>query len=567
MTERSTYDAFEQRVAGALERYAAAATDPKPAVDIVSVAMQPRGLAVRARNAPRRRRMLLVGLAAAILVPAAYIGAGFRPPAPDRATTVVPSPTPGLEPSLAPVTLSAKALSVIVRRNDGPEPGISIIAVRANGDQSLIRTLNDATLTVGGRFSEWGTVSESGWIALAVEDADGSWPMILLDLRDPTSTPWVILAADIGGVGPRWGPNGLIAALGAGGLGNGDLIIVDPEAHTTRSLPMQGRGLIGGGPSIVWAGDGSGIVGTRGRGVAHDIVPLDGSDPIPGIGQVFDARGAFGPGLATLRICDPGANCPGEDDGRIDLTRPDQSPSQTIWRQVREDRALAASFGRREGQYWLSLDHARGRQVSVVRVLDGREAAIGTFNRGPDWSYVAAPVGAFDESMVVVPVFLDDRMASVLVPRDGTTPSFHQGHFAGFVERTASPSFAAARFAAPPEAMPPVGSVYAMPSVEELIAAELERNPGRRVLASGSHDAVEGDSVVRDVAITRKERGPGDGYLDCFGPTGATVTTGTGVRTSPCLRFGSYGFTIDADGPITVTASGDTTWRVVVYSP
>lgn len=567
MTERSTFDGFEQRVADALERYVAGATDPRPAADIASLAMQPRSLVIRARNASRRRRIVLVGLAATLLVPAAYLGAGgLRSPEPDRATTILPSPTVFVRPTAAPITGPSAFDAVFVRRHDGPEPGLSIVAVRSNGDGAVIRTLNDSVLTAPGKFSEWGAVSESGWIALAVQNLDGAWPMVLVDLRDPASEPWLIEEANIGGVGPRWGPTGLVAAPGPGGIGEGGVVVVDPETHTTRLMAMQGRGLIAGGPSIVWAADGSGIAGSNGRG-GFDIVPLDGSAPRPGVGPVFDVRGAFGPGLATLRTCDAGAGCPGGADGRVDLTAPDGSSEGTIWRQVGVDRALAAGFGRRDGEYWLSLDHNRGRQVSLVHVLEDREETIGIFNRDPAWDHVGAPVGAPDDSTVGVTMILNDTLVSVVMPRDGTSPSLHGAHFAGFVERAAAPLFATGRYEAPAEAMPPIGSLYPMPPIGQLIATELTRNPGRRVLASGSHDAIEGATVVRDVALTRNDLGAGEGYLDCFGPASATVTTSTGVTTNPCLRFGSHMFTVDASGPITVTASDDTTWRVVVYSP
>jgi hypothetical protein len=566
MTERSTFDGFEQRVAGAFERYVAAATDPRPAAEIAEVAMQPRGLVVRARNASQRRRIFLVGLAAAFLMPAAFIGGGgLRSPEPDRVVTVSPSPTAVLRPTAAPVTTPATFVSVFVRRHEGPDPGISIIAVRPNGDEAVIRTLSDALLTDSGTFTEWGTVSESGWIALGVGHLSNSWPMVLVDLRDPASLPWLIEEANIGGVGPRWGPTGLLAAPGDGGIGANGVVIVDPEARTTRTVSMQGHGLIGGGPSIVWAADGSGIAGSRdGRSA---VIPLDGSAPRPGVGPVFDPRGAFGPGLTRLQTCDTGENCPGSGDGRVQVTDIEGSPKETIWRQMDQDRALAAGFGRREGEYWISLDHDRGRQVSLLRVLDGREEAIGTFNRHASWQYVGAPIVAPDDSAAVVWIDLGGVAAAVLAPLDGSPSSFHAGLFAGFVDTAASVVFSTARYESGETAMPSTGAPYALPSVEQLIASELALNPGRRVLASGTRDAVEGDTEIREFEITRTEPGSGEAYLDCFGPSSVTARSGVTTTTNPCLRAGAYGFSVDASGPITVTASGDTSWRVVVYTP
>ena len=76
MTDRPTLDPFERRIAAEFERYVQPAADPKPISAIAGAAMRPRGLAVRARNLSRRRRILLLGIAAALLVSATYLGAG-----------------------------------------------------------------------------------------------------------------------------------------------------------------------------------------------------------------------------------------------------------------------------------------------------------------------------------------------------------------------------------------------------------------------------------------------------------------------------------------------------------
>ena len=75
MTDRPTFDPFEQRIAAEFERYVQPAADPKPISEIAEAAMRPRGLVVRARNLSRPRRFLLLGIAAALLVPATYLGA------------------------------------------------------------------------------------------------------------------------------------------------------------------------------------------------------------------------------------------------------------------------------------------------------------------------------------------------------------------------------------------------------------------------------------------------------------------------------------------------------------
>lgn len=460
----------------------------------------------------------------------------------------------------APKTLQDTGVSIFVRRDDGPEPGVSIVAVRTDGSEVLVRKVPDSIVPRSGRLYEWGTVSGSGWLALAM-DANG-WPMVLIDLGDEQAKPWVIEEANTGGIGPRWGPSGLVAA-DAGGNGS-SVVIADPTAHTTRIVSMRG-GLVGGGPSIVWTADGSGIVGATGSGT-YDTVPLDGGDPRPGVGGVFDTRGHYGPGLAELRICESGTNCPGAADGRIERVELDGS-AKTIWQQEGNDRALAASFGSGADEYWLSMDHDQGRQVALVHLHDGRQDTVATVNRSADWQGVGAPTEAPDGSALVVWIDIGAKPAAVLVPLHGDQPTYHTGNFAGFVASAAAAAFATAGSGTPAEIMPAAGEAYRLPSLDELITAEQGLNPGFRVLGQASRDAVDGATDRRTFEVHRDQPGAGNAYLDCLGPSSVTVTSGAHSVTSPCLRAGSYAFQIDSSGRITVSATGDTSWRVVLYSP
>ena len=85
-------------------------------------------------------------------------------------------------------------------------------------------------------------------------------------------------------------------------------------------------------------------------------------------------------------------------------------------------------------------------------------------------------------------------------------------------------------------------------------------------LETTSHDAVPGDKSVRTLEVSRDLPGAGNVYLDCSGPSNVTVMAGSQSATSPCLQAGTYQFLIDASSPIIVTASGDTSWRVVIYT-
>lgn len=87
------------------------------------------------------------------------------------------------------------------------------------------------------------------------------------------------------------------------------------------------------------------------------------------------------------------------------------------------------------------------------------------------------------------------------------------------------------------------------------------------MLTKGARDAVDGDTAVHTFSVERDQPGSGELYFDCVGPTNATVTVGSDSQTSPCLSAGAYFFSVDASSPIVVTATGDTSWRVVLYTP
>ena len=534
MTDRSSFDAFEQRIAAGLERYVEPAVDPKPASEIAEVAMQPRGLTGRVRGASQRR-LLLLGLAAALLVPAAYIGAmATRPPTPNPVVQVQPTRTDDPRPTnatnspddLTPRTI-LHAVSIFVRRDDGPEPGLSIVAVQPDGTETLVRRVPDSITSGPGTLSVWGAVSESGWLALSKDVYGGPCPVILIDLTDASADPWVLDEANIGAIGPRWGPTGLLAAP----ITMSNILIADPATRTTRKVTVGS--LLGGGPTIVWSADGGGIVDSRGQ-----VHPIDGSPAGARVAQVFDPGGIYGPGLAELRIC-PDMDCGGDRDGRVERVEVGGS-TRTIWTQAGADRALGAGFGQGDEEYWLSADHASGRQVELRHLHDGSDDTITTISRNADWSDVAAPAEAPDHASLLVGIYRGDDQGAVVVPLTGGGPTFHTGHFAGFVDSAASAAFAAPTGGTPGATLAPKGEVYRLPSLDALIAAELKVNPGRTVLGKASREAVVGKTDVRTFEVKRDKPGQGDVYLDCYGPSSVTVTSGSQSITSPCLRAGSY---------------------------
>jgi hypothetical protein len=557
MTDRSIRDSFEQRIGAELERYVAGAYDPKPASEIAGAAMRPRSASVRLRNASRTRRLLLFGLAAMFLVPAAYFGSSLlRPPAPDIVPPpqiVPPALTQAPDPSL-PAPQGYRA--IVLRRGLTGEPGVSVIAVRPNGDEAVVRTVPDSFLSAG-TIGHYGSVSSAGWLAMA-GNAD-PWPVVLVDLRDPASEPWIAPFADAGGVGPRWGPTGLMAAT-AGSLSN--VVIVDPETRATQRIVAP---LPGGGPYIVWTADGSGIL--TAAGTQYSFVPIDGGPRVSGFPEL-QSYDLFGPDGAELRICSPGAGCL-QDDGHVDRIELDGS-TQTIFREEGPDRVIQARFGSAADEYWLTLDHNGGRQMDLVQLGSSGEEILATMDRNADWGSIGEGQVAPDGSLRAFSTYgANDQAGVVIVPQDGGPNTFHLGSMVGFAVAGAVESPGTGGFLPVSDPQPPVGGeAYQLPSLEQLIDAETTLNPGRTVLGQGAREGVAGETEINTYQVIPDASGPGSIYLDCIGPSAVSVDVGNHNLISPCLVAGTWSDNLDVtDGqPITVETTGDTTWRVVLYS-
>ena len=208
-----------------------------------------------------------------------------------------------------------------------------------------MRHVPDSVLGNGNTLSEYGVVSETGWIALAASRTP--WPMVLVNLRDGTVPPWVVAKASVSAIGPKWGPTGLLAAP----RGIAGIVIVDTEQHTVEPLTMH-AGLPGGGPSIAWTADGAGVLGVVPDSSGTDgnrfvTVPLAGGANIEGIPVLDDREFAGAMGLGPqLRVCplleERDEQCPGESAGAIELVQPDGSATTVYRAEQSPDHALSA---------------------------------------------------------------------------------------------------------------------------------------------------------------------------------------------------------------------------------
>ncbi len=194
MTDRPSFDPFEQRIAAEFERYVQPATDPKPISAIVGAAMRPRGLAVRVGNQSRPRRFLLLGIAAAFLVPATYLAAGsLQPPTAD--------PSDRLPPPFGPARNGLIATSIngdIVTVDPATGAKTVIIAGPETDTDPIFSSLGTQLLffrTAPGQ-AQYGMGD-----ALFMADADGSSVRQLVSGKPDTGQhspwlPWFDLTAD-----------------------------------------------------------------------------------------------------------------------------------------------------------------------------------------------------------------------------------------------------------------------------------------------------------------------------------------------------------------------------------
>ena len=292
MTDRPTLDPFERRIAAEFERYVQPAADPKPISAIAEAAMRPRGLGVRARNLSRPRRFLLLGIAAAFLVPATYLGAGSLHP-PDLNDQVQPLSRIQVGEPVGPRWFAADDQSLWVH-----EP------------TSLVRVDLATSAVTGQAPLNW---MEYGYVATGVGSVwQTDWANNVLVRIDPVSGK-VLASIPVGSA-----PAGVAVAAGSVWVADEHdeaVTRVDPKTNrVVATIPVGPAGTDpSAGPQIMTAGPGGVWVSVPNLGEVVRIdaatntvglrVPLDG--PVASDGsQVW--IGVDGPnGLAEVIRVDP----------------------------------------------------------------------------------------------------------------------------------------------------------------------------------------------------------------------------------------------------------------------
>jgi hypothetical protein len=394
---------------------------PSPTADEVAAVV---GGGERLRRRTRRLRIAAVAVPTAAVVAAVAVVVGTSPfsrqSLPDPATSG--SPAPG-DRSVAP----AGPFEAIVVR------GTRLVAIDSTGRERGVRDLRRIDLTAADL--EYAYISTAGILGLEPGGGPSSAAVghVLVDLTVPGAAEVLVR----GLFDQRtWSPDGTrLFTMGNHGVA----VVIDAATGRQTEVDLHGGRLPGGGPSLIWSGDGTAIVvQSADSGQPLVLAPIDGGAPRP-LGQSFWERGGrtMGPGGTVLQPFTCSGSAEGCPSGAVRLGAPDGDT--TVLYSGQADRATL--FG-------------------ATLSSDGRSAFVLLGAPEPNTLLVARSDAALDPLMLATVAVSTTRYASLdvspddavglittvtdpdaetftveqhLVPLDGNPPVRLDGTFAGWV--------------------------------------------------------------------------------------------------------------------------------------
>jgi hypothetical protein len=364
-------DAFDRYLEGAPTRVDAGAM----AATAVAGGRPAPGLELRWRL-PAFARIALVAIALLLTIAIAILGGGANNLFPNLTTASAtpsssPPPTAAATDGLTDSTFvgGAPAWDAVVLRVDPTDASlIDVVLVRPNGQERVIRQVSTTLPDFEMPLSTYGSASEDGWLAIGSDSQPGQLPYAayqVLNLADPTFDPMTVLYPPV--MGGRWSSTGLFAlstAKNKSGTSWMNIDIINPRIGQTVELGKIG--LFGGGPSIVWASDGSGIW-NQGR-----LRPADGSASIPIDPELTFSDRRIGKGGTHLSTCawdSAEIICDGQPD-TVALVHSDGS-SEAWYSNPNPDEHITGAWFAADGTAVLvTLDRLAGtvHQVILLRV-------------------------------------------------------------------------------------------------------------------------------------------------------------------------------------------------------
>jgi hypothetical protein len=407
------------------------------------------------RPVPWRKLALVATVVALATVGIVAVGTALQTPPQPRPTPnqVLPS-----EPSPGPTLANGASVwdAIYIRPDPDEATMLDVVVVRPDGRERLLRRIGLDLAGSEFQLSSFGTVSEHGWLALSTTSS-GQLPVAaygLFDLGDPARAPLTVPYPPV--IAGRWSRNDLFALSSARDhtpTGWMQIDVVDPGSGATTGLGRMS--LFGGGPSIVWARDGSGILD------AKQIRPVGGGVDIPvePTTRFLDRR--VGAGGATVEVCaatDVGDVCPTGLAIRVfslsgdavewytARLNPNDEPANAIF--AADGRSLLVTFLRRTDQ---------GRQAVVVRMdAPDRRVELGAVDIAAEgWN---PSIGLIDPDDTTFPIEYStgptqgpvDFHEGPVLHMDGTVTAAPSGRLAGYVDGRVAESWPAVGDFGPP---------------------------------------------------------------------------------------------------------------------
>jgi hypothetical protein len=339
-----------------------------------------------------------------------------------------------------------------------PDTDVDIVMARSDGQEREVRHLAASGLPDGRVFETYGSVSQDGWIAVGTHigppGSETKYAWALYDLTDPARAPRLVPYSPV--LGGRWGPGGLFATTHPGDPQCCAIDVIDAASGARTSLghiPLPG-----GGPDIIWAADGSGLlvhpstddpaytddpafrpfavwqVGSGGGRLVAGVPPLaPGTDPR-----------WVAPGGTTLTFdgCATGVEDPGCKRASGSVQTIDAQNTVTQWYSGLPETLVAASLSADGRAIWLLLDGTSGADHAAViaRVgAPGQAQIVTTLHLGKgNYPFHLSGLAPDDSSIAIDSIIVDLLGESTIGPTrlistsDGRSTT-HAGHHVGFV--------------------------------------------------------------------------------------------------------------------------------------
>ena len=325
---------------------------------------------------------------------------------------------------------------------DAPDAGVDIIAVRPDGKERLVRHLDSADLPDNKTYETYGSVSQDGWVAVGTHlGVQRRYSWALMDLNDTAKAPRLVPYQPV--IGGAWGPAGLFATTEPASVMSFRMNVVDAGTGLKKSLgPLD---LPGGGPDIIWAADGSGLVirlNVSGRD-AYAIARRNGGPKLPGVPRLAPGLGSrwLAQGGTFLVVCPSHPQC--LTTGELVETH-DAENDVVEWStgDLASATLVDASFSADGQSVWMLFDRVNGSaHVAVIARADepGSVRTIATVDLGTDVAHLWFAGLAPDDSSMAIGYWTGELGGATepgptrVVATLGGAPKAHTGNFIGFM--------------------------------------------------------------------------------------------------------------------------------------